>query len=89
MHSLPFPTRSGPARGVSPTVPTQRNPLCCNPASPSLQTAIDRISMERSETTPCPGSPLPKEGAGALCKGLNNLPVALAGSVRRGSRILQ
>lgn len=45
--------------------------------------------MGRSETTPCPGSPLPKEGAGALCKGLNNLPVALAGSVQRGSRILQ
>lgn len=45
--------------------------------------------MGRSETTPCPESPLPKEGDGALCKGLNNLPVALAGSFRHGSHILQ
>lgn len=50
---------------------TRRN-LCCNPASPSPQTAIYRISMGRPEATPCPESLLPKEGDGGLCKGLNN-----------------
>lgn len=67
---LPFTTIVGHDMGVLPTVPTQRNPVSCNPASPSLQTAIYRVSMGRSEMTPCPESPLPKEGDRGLCKGL-------------------
>lgn len=43
--------------------------------------------MGRAEATPCPE--LPKEGDGVFAKGFNNLSVALAGSFRHASHILQ